>query len=405
MLTISTVVVNVLNYFFHVLSARALGPDDYSEIVTLFSYLALFGIPFSTITPLLIRRLGYAGDSRIQVASAFESWFVSRIRHWWFLIPIAYSSVLLLPTLTNLKISTSIVLIFVITAGLISSVYFALLQGLQLFKESSIIAVITSFIKLGGVLFVFFGIGGLSIIYLGLGLSIVLGICYALLTIRKLKTFSKHTHYTFDKRAYMVLTDPSTIATTASLLGITLIGNADIAYIKRFFTDTDAGLYGAWSLFAKTILYVLSPISALSLVYFSAKETQHRQKIALIMTIGILFVSGVGAYIAYTLFSNDLIQVILSPKFISISPYLPKAALFGILYASVNILNNYFVAKKNKAQLIGIISSPLYIGALVLFGKTLDRVISINIIYCLAITIMFACVIFVEFKPKATQAT
>ncbi|OGK15424.1 hypothetical protein A2690_05205 [Candidatus Roizmanbacteria bacterium RIFCSPHIGHO2_01_FULL_39_12b] len=381
LLTVSSVVVNVSNYLFYVLTAKTIGPRGYGEIVTLFSYLTILSIPFSTIPSLLIRRLGYAGGVRLSVAKSFESWFLERLARWWFIIPLFFLVTFIIPPITNLRLSTSIILIFAVVVGVVASVYFSLLQGLRLFKESSILSVLTAFLKLSGVILVFFGLGSLNTIYVGIGISISIGVLYSYMVIKSLKVTSEKTTYTFKKGALSLITNRATLLTSASLLGITLIGNADITIVKRVFSDTQAGMYGAWSLFAKTIFYVLGPVNTLALIYFSAQETQRNQKKVMALTLIVLLIIGIGALFAYSTFTNHMIGIVLSKNFLDIAPVIPSAAIFGILYAGVNIMNTYFVAKKDNAQLVGFLTAPIYIGCLLLFGKTMGQVILINIFY------------------------
>lgn len=380
-LTLSTVIVNVFNYIFHVLAARTLGPADYGEIVALFSYMAVLSIPFSTIPTLIIRRLGYAGIQRDKVAKAIDLWFSLRIRHWWLITLFFFSIMFVIPRITGLQFSTGVVLLFSVYFGLINSFYIAILTGLHFFKQVGISSMLTSFFKLVGVLAVFVGFGKLPTIYSWLGGSIILSILYAKSILHKIPKIEDKDAYVIDQRILKIIFSPATLLTSISLLGITLLGNLDIIIIKKIFLDSQVGMYGAWSLFAKTLFYILGPINALTLVVFSSEDKIRNQESAMGVIIGILTITGICAYIGFSYFGIYLVDIIFGNSFKTIVALLPKAALFGTFFSMSNILNNYFIARRHKAQVIGFIAAPIYVMLLLQFGTSIEAVIDVNIIY------------------------
>ena len=384
MLSVSTVIVNFFHYFFHVLSARAVGPVGYGEIVSVFSYLAIASIPFSTIPAMLIRRLGYAGKRRAEVARAIEIWALFKLKQWWLLAVVLFLLAFVIPSVTKLSLAASFILVFAVYFGLMNTVYMALLNGLQLFAEASIVAVISAGIKLSGAAIAFIGFAGLRGIYTGLGASILFGILYGRHILTHQKQHPKKT-YTFDRRLRSVLLETSTLLTSFSLLGIVFLGNVDIIYVKKFFPDDQAGIYGAWSLFAKTLFYFLGPINALTLIFFSAKETKKNQTKTMYAVLCLLVLTGISAWGLYTIFSRQLVAVILGKEFSVIAQLLPQAAIFGILYAACNIMNNYFVARKHKAQIVGFLAVPIYIVSLFFMGTSVQSIIQVNISYSAAL--------------------
>ncbi|KXK07208.1 MAG: Polysaccharide biosynthesis protein [Microgenomates bacterium OLB22] len=342
-LMLSTVLINALNYFFYILIARTLGPRDYGEIVTLFSYLALFGTPFAILSTLLIRRLGYAGAKKIEVIQQFEQFFWQQIRKYGIPILILLIGFTpFLPRITNLTPASSFVLVLALMLGLVSMPYFAFVQGLHLFGTYSLIAILSTLLKFSGAFIVFLGIGDITIIYSGFLLSLL---CMFLATLHKTRTF--HTSpegytYRFQKNIKSLLLQRSTLYAFISLLGLTALGNIDVLYVKKFMSAHEAGLYGAWGLFAKTILYFLGPINSVLFIFFSEKETKDQQRAVLNTILILLVLVTLGAYFVYTIFEKQLIQIVLTNRFEGLSGLLSQAALFGAGYSLVTIMNNFF---------------------------------------------------------------
>lgn len=400
-LSLSTVIVNLFNYLFHVLSARTLGPSDYGEIASLFSYIALLSIPFSTIPSLIIRKLGYAGKDRKAVALAIETWFIGRVKQWW-IIPIALLILtIFIPFLTGLQLISGFVLVCTVYLGIINSVYAALLNGLQFFKDVGIYSISTAFIKLIGVLLIIIGIGQIGTIYFWFIMQSLFGIGYCWYVLRKIPHQNKKDLFEIRSSVQSIVVHPATLLTSLSLLGITLLGNVDVIYVKRFFLTHDVGIYGAWSLFAKTIFYILSPLNAITLIFFSAHESKQNSRQAVNSILVLLTLTGIVFYILFSQYSTQITSLIMGDKFTDIASILPEASLFGIFFALANIMNNYFVAKKHKAQSLGFLSAPIYVFLLWYFGSTIDNIITINITYSFLLSLVYV-VIYASQKRIAT---
>lgn len=389
LLTAVSFITNLLSYLFYSIAGKAVGPVGYGEIVTMFSYLGILGIPPTIVTTIIIRRLGMAGIYRDVVAVQFAAWFTKNIKKWWLLSVPYFAFAFLIPKLTNLYFSSGVTLLLMLSLGMLGAVYGAILQGGHFFVILSLTTLITALFKVGGATMSLLGFGGLEVIYIGLILGVVGGIIPAVLKIKSLKSTVVKSNYVLNKKIRTIVLTKSNFVTLLSLLGIAALGSIDIMLVKKLFTAHESGLYGAWSLFSKTVLYVLGPISTLLLIFFSAKETQKDQeKIMGVLLIGIFFF-GVITYIGYTTLGHILVSVILNSDFGSIEPFLGRASIFGITYATVTILNNYFIAKKSKLCLLTFITIPIYILMLLVFGKTMSNFISINVMFTSALTAIY----------------
>ena len=179
------------------------------------------------------------------------------------------------------------------------------------------------------------------------------------------------------------------IITTFSLLGINLLNNLDVIFVKKFFTSEVSGGYGAWSLFARIVFYVLGPIVGMSYVFFSSHEQQEKHQRGLFIFLGLTVLAGMLMYILYSYFGAPIIKLIFTDKFLTILPYLNLAAIFGTLYTLIFILNGYFMAKKSVFSLTVMIVVPVYWVFLYILGKNLETIIFINIIAAVVIFCLY----------------
>jgi O-antigen/teichoic acid export membrane protein len=401
-LTISSFAVNVLNYLFNVLAGRSLGPTGYGDISALFSYISIISVPVTILSTIVIQKIASSEKDKYSYARSIELFFWSKMRRvWWILIPIAVV-IPYISHLTNLSIASSYSLVPIIILSFLSSLYGATLQGMSLFFLFSVIAVGAALIKLSGAILSMFLLSGVAtivtLIVISLLFSFLLGKYF-------LDHSSKHLEKSsvgIEKRLLDVVTSRQFIITTISIFGLTLLSNIDIVFVKKFFTAQEAGIYGSWSLFAKIILYFVGPLTAVTLVYFAKQSNKEMQGKTLLMSLGLLAIIGIASYVGYTYFSSLLITLLFGSKFIALLPYLSYASIFGTLYATITLLNNYFLAKKSAASLALPIGMAVYIAALFLIDKSLLALMYLNIIFATIITVVYLYLYFNSLKKHTS---
>jgi len=390
--TVANFFVSLFNYLFNSLSAKALGPHGYGEITALFSYQIIFSVPLAVIGTIIIRRIGFAGQSKWLVAYQFNRWFWEKTKKWFFIILIISPLFIFLPRFTNLKPITTVLLVSITLLGFIGSYYGAVFQGLQLFLAISLLGILGATIKFSGAMIAYLKLGGLTTIFIFLFLSALAPIIIAAKIInQKFKDKIKKItgSYVLKKRILRVLNNKHILITALSLLSISFIGNIDIIYVKKFFSADQAGLYSAWILFAKIITYVVGPLNGLALIFFSDKENKgERRKIVYLILI-LLFLTSLTMYFLYYFFPQPLIAIILSAKFSYIQALLPQAAVFGFFLAIITFFNTFFIAKQRKESLLIAFSAPFYLLAIYFFASSFNNLIQINIIYSLIVALIY----------------
>src|SRR3989344_1859191 len=174
MLTITNLIVGFLNYLFNSLSGKLLGPAKYSEISVLFAYLVILGVPASVIQAEIIRRLGNAGNKRIELIKSWQLWFFSFFDKWKYLIIFyVFFFILIIPSLTNLTLLYSLTLMVLLLMTFFSIFYISALLGLHLFFLYSLTLILSTIAKLLGPLLVYIGIDGSATIAIFIVISSV----------------------------------------------------------------------------------------------------------------------------------------------------------------------------------------------------------------------------------------
>lgn len=297
----------------------------------------------------------------------------------------------MIPRITNLSPITGNVLILFLIITFLTSFYDAAFQGLHFFVTFTIISLITVTIKLGGAVIASFQIGGLYSVVICILISIIFKYIASIYFFRSHTTLNQSGEM-LNKRIISILNKDIFWITSLSILGISLLNNADIVYAKKFFTAHDAGIYSSWSLFAKIVFYVTGPLLNMTLIFF-ADNKKEKHGIVLKLLIGGLILLGVGSFIIYQFLGSFVVSIFFGERFIRVIPILGKAAIFGSLYLLIAFINQYFLAKQSKNALILPSLIPIYIFCLLLIRPSLENLINLNILFSCLVIILFCLLV------------
>lgn len=396
-LTVTNFSIGFLNYFFSSLTAKVLGPKGYGEIATIFSYSIVLSVPIAVFSTDIIRRLGEKGDKKIDAWLSWRTWFLKKINKYKLLIIPYFLLTFIFSRFSNLSLLASFNVLFGLFISFVAVFYTAGFQGLHLFLFFSFFAIIGTLIKLTGPILVYFGIDGINTVLVFITLSGILPFLASDITVKKL-FMSRKIDYVIKNTAYKIILNQLFFSTLFSLIGLNMISNLDIMFVKKFLSSEVTGLYGGWSLLSKIVLYFIGALTGITYVFFSDKQQKKNHRKILFLTLGGIFFIGFVFYFVYYSFGNLIIFYLLGNKYLNILPFLPKAAIFGALYALITIINSYFLAKKSKRSLITAVFIPLYGMFLLFFAKTISTVININLIIgsLIAGTYLIAALFFKE---------
>ncbi len=380
-LTGSNIAVSFLNYLFHSFVARSLGPSGLAEISALFSYMILASVPLGVLSTIMVQKIGSKGEKKFEFMHAAEKFFLCILKK---IIPAAMLLVFIAPftvRITNMSLISSILFVPLIIATFISTFYSSILYGLKFFYFLAIVGIIGACIKFFGAALVFFGIDGISIVLLFLLLSVIAVACAHIAKAKRVKISLSTPPYSIKYRIIPLLTQRQFLITTASIFALTAFTTVDIAYAKKFFFSEEAGMYSAWALFAKVILYVLGPVISVSLVYFSEKNTIQKQRFIFFLSTVFFLIAGILVFLTYRVFGALFVLAFFGKAFLPISGYIPFSAVFGMSYFCVTLINTYFLAKKSAYSLILFFLLTPYLITLFFMPKEYMYLIYINTVF------------------------
>ncbi len=401
LLTAASFIGNLLNYFFHFFAARVLGPSDYGDIVAFFSYIAIFSIPMTIFSMIIIQRISSRDKEPYSYASSVYYHYWRLMRRF---LPFFLLMLLLIPftpAITNLSAGVAYFIIPMILLSILTSFYQSLMQGLKLFAIYAVFSLSVTIFKLGSV--------GLPVLKLGgtgamvafllvtniLALAAIIYFFIARKIIRPPATTEKIHPFSFRR----FLMSHQFFLTAFAVLSITVFSNADIIVAKKYLPAADAGIFGSWSIFSKIILYVVGPVTQVFLVYFSDNRQKRLQDRILLLSLVFLVIVGVLSFIGYSSLGKMIVGILFGSKFISVVPYLGYAAVFGTFYAAINFFNTYFIAKKGRPALVLTIILPFYVIALLFVQKRLISIMSVDIFFA-AVTAFFYLIAFLFHRRR-----
>ncbi len=377
--TVATFLGSLINYLFNIVVAKKLGPTGFGEITALFSYTTIFSVPMTVITMVIIQKIGSNTTRGLAYALTLEQWFLTKLKKWWLLlIPFLFLTPFI-QKLTNLSFYSSVSIVPFVMIGFVGAYYAALLQGLHLFGWISALGTIAVILKLTGALVITNVEWGVLLIIVFLFISTASAIIGSFIILRTKSKGSTLIQSKLKRRVLGSVFQKQVIVTFFSILGLTLLGNADIVTAKKFLSSEQAGIYGSWSLFAKIILYLIGPMITASYIFFSSLKNKQNHELVLKISLAALALIGIVCFVLYQYLSIPVIHILFGTKFNSIAPVLGLASIFGSLYASTTLINNYFLSKKSLFSLMPIFAGLAYIPSLYLFGTTIQNLITVNI--------------------------
>lgn len=378
--TAATFLGSFFNYLFNLIAANKLGPAGFGEISALFSYTTILSVPMAVITMVIIQKIGSNKDRGLSYALTLEHWFITKLRKWWIaLIPFLFLGPVI-QKLTNLSFYSSVSLIPFIILSFMGAYYGALLQGLHLFGWVSAIGIIAVLLKLSGAIAITEASFGVLLIIIFLFISNATSVLSSFVVLRKISAGSALIKSKLNKRILSSLFQKQVVITFLSILGLTLLGNADIVTAKKFLPPEQVGIYGAWSLFAKIILYFMGPLITTSYIFFSNQKNKQSHEKVLKISLAVIGVIGVTSFLVYGNLALPLINLLLGDKFDAIAPILGFASVFGSLYAAITFINNYFLSKKSVLSVMPFVVGIFYLPALYLLGDSIPNLIAINLV-------------------------
>ncbi len=343
MLIAATLILSLAGYFFHLVTGKKLGPEDYGLVVSLLAIVYLVGIFLNSMQSTITTKISelIANNQKSMIAPSLK-FFLYKNLVWGFIASVGF--ILLIPimasSLNTIDYFAFLALVPLIFASFLLPVARGFFQGTQQFGKLSMSYVLEGFSKVLAILILFYFGRTVSNAVICLGLSYFIPFLIALVSLPKLNMTAKKIPYRFI--------NPITLL----LAILTLFYSADLLLVKHFFSAYDAGLYSAMSLYGKVILFSAIPIAMILLPKGTEANVAHK-KSSLLIKRAIILISALGLplIISYFTFPEFIIHLTLGSKYIAASPLLGYYAI-GIFLISISyILTFYAISLKQEKKI------------------------------------------------------
>lgn len=350
---IGSFLVGIGGYLYQFLMARMLTVETYGELQAILAIFVIIGIPIGVITTVLTK---WTADFKAKnwLNKIYTLFLLFTKKSLIAAIIFFIIFVILSGFIARFLNLTSILPLVFLGIGLLfsfsSSINNGILQGLQKFKELSIISIISTFLKiLFAVLLVNLGFA----INGAVGAIVLSGLIGYLISFYPLKFLFQQQKEKLQIKEIFQYSFPVFFI----LLFISLLYNTDIILVKHFFSAQTAGEYGALAMLGHIIFFITGPIVGVMFPMAVAAHSNHTDSTKVFKkTIFLVGLIGGTILLSYFFVPDFIIKILIGSKFLSISKYLGWFGLSMFLFSLVNLFSSYFLStdKIKCAYLMGI---------------------------------------------------
>lgn len=367
--------VNAVNYLYHVLMGRILGPVNYGTLASLYSIIYLVGIvPISTGVA-IVKFISSAKD-RKEAYSIYSS-----LKRFVFFVALATLVILfaaspVIARFLNIDnfwlVSLVSLVLFYMLRTLVNQ---ATLQGLLKFSGSVIPNLISAVGKLGvGLLLIYLGFSvfGAAV---GIVVAVILGYLSSSFYIGKI--FRKREPAAYNLKPFFIYSLPVLL----QALAFTSIFTVDVILVKHFLSPFEAGIYAALSTLGKIIFFASSPIAATMFPIVSGRKLKgERYSKVFWASLGSTTVVSLAIVVFYWLFPNIAIGVLYGKAYLSAKTELIWMGLFILFYTLSSLLVNFSLSLgKLKIVIFPVVIALIQIPILWFFHGSIRQVVQISL--------------------------
>lgn len=372
--------INVINYFYHLIMGRILGPSEYAVLASMFSLYYLIAIVPQSAGVGIVKFSSESKDKK-ELALLYGSLkkIINNLA-----IYMSIILVLLSPVINNFLHLGN----FWIVVLLAPILYFSLntmlnqsiMQGILRFGAYVNINLVASLGKLIiGVLLVLAGFAAFGAIG-GLALATALTYLFSRIYIKQEVVEPKSGR---DLKDFLNFSAPALV----QALAFTAFFSLDLILVKHFFPPHDAGLYAALSTLGKIIFFAASPVSMVMFPLVSGKKAKgesFKQVFYLTFTAtALLSIFVVGTYY----FLPDIaIGLLYGREYLSAASELFWMGLFLSFYTLDYYLANFMLSiGKTKSVILPALILIFQISGIFLWHQSLLQVIQVSLIAMLVL--------------------
>jgi len=376
-------VTNLLNYAYHLVMGRLLGPGNYGELAVLISLIGLLGIiPLSF--NLVIVRFVSAAHSPKEI-TGFINWLQKRT------ILLALGILVLITVVSpylasflNIENPLLIVMSAVVFLFMVLTVANrAVLQGLLRFKYLTISLISEYGLRL---------ILGAAFVYLGFS---VLGVMFGFIGAVIIAWF-------LSIKFMSDYTQGSVKASTQPNVKSLFLYSVPVLVYTIANTSHDAGIYAALSTLGKIIFFGAGPVAQVMFPIISKRHAQGEdyKKVFLYSLILSLLIS-LAVVLIYWLFPSLSVTILFGSSYLEVAGLLVQFGLFMTLLTLSSLMVNFYLSiGQTKVVVLPFVAALAQIIGLWFYHSSLEIVVNVSLVVSIA---LFAglFVYFFSFREQA----
>lgn len=390
-----TAVVNVLNYFFHLVLGRISSVEMFGEIEALISFTRIISVPAMALTIVATKFSAHAKaeNSKSLTRGVFnylnKKVFVLGIPL--FIFALFFTS--FIANFVGTESLWSVLLIWVLMFLLFfNSVSSGFLSGFKKFKQlnrATIIGTIAKFLT--GILMVFVGFGAAGAI----GGFLVGGIVTYLFSILWLKPVIKSNGAAREKeKGHLLKKEILSLksyvpAAFLGMLAFAVLGNVDMVIARHNLDQISSGQFGALTVVSKTIFFT---VVVFSTVMFSMSAEENRKKRnplgsffqALVFTALVAFVATLLFFVA----PEFILNLFFGEKYLAVAEYLGWFAIMVSLSSIAYLIFQFLLSIQKTKTRWFLFLAALEVPLILLWGKDILSIVFLaSLVQFLAITL------------------
>lgn len=365
---------NAINYLYHLLMGRVLGPVNYGVLASLYSIIYLIGVVPTSASVSIVKFISSAKNGEEYSVYSSINKFVIKLA-------LAASVVLLVisPFVANFlqirNVWLVVTLVPILFLSLITLVNQATAQGLLKFIGTVVPALFSSLTKL---------VLGIILVYIGWSVfgamvGVIFGATFAYLYSRRfvMRVLKKTKIHEFNLKPFFLFALPVLI----QALAFTSLFTVDVLLVKHFLPPFEAGIYAALSTLGKIIFFAVSPITATMFPIVAKRKTNNQGYTKVFLaSLAVTVVFGLGITSFYWLFPGIAIGILYGAAYLSAKSALVWMGLFMLFYSLSYLLVNYALSLGESKAVYFPLAAALAQALLIwLFHDSILQVIQISL--------------------------
>ena len=373
LLLVLMTVSNVINYLFHFVMGRMLGPVDYGIVAVLTSIIYIFSVPTASIQTLVAKYTTVLNVKKEygKIKGMFKLMIIEAGIFAIILFLIYCAASFFISNYLGISLPLLFLTGLIIFSSFISPVTLGITQGMKKFSVLGWNTIVNSSVKLiTAIIFVFFGFK----VY-GAIIGFILG---ALVSFILIFPFIKEIINSKEIREKKPIISRNSFSLLTSILTITLMYSLDIIFAKIFFTPEIAGKYAVASMIGKMIFFGTSsvasamfPISSERFLIENKQRTANIIKKTFIMITGLCLI----ALVFMGFFPKFIVALLFGSKYLDIAGIL---FYIGIAFTMISLTNTFVLYKLSvdefriRHSAILFLLLVLQIAAFIIFRGTIE---------------------------------